>query len=553
MNNANERYGSADLAKAEDLEKAGLLNNNALPMGFTDEAQPRQIGFDADTPILVVGSAGTGKQTTLISYQLLHPEHTVVLDMKGESYAISAMMQAFFKCYGFNPYGLFTDKPWYAPTNFKLNPLDVIEQGSASKYEECMSMAQNLIAKPSGGDGTSQHFYGKAVQILTAILVVLKDNNNHASLVDVYHVVGDIRTEAFEALHYPAMIASPYHAVRQVAEELLTKQSQAPAEFESIMSTVSNALQILGSPALQMALSSPSTITPQEFCASEQVSKLFLMIPAHLVEACAPVIRCIFASLTIAQQRKPTQRIHLLLDEAGQLGNFDAMPRMFSYGRGSKSRVSAYFQNIGQGLQHYGKDGFDTIFSNAQTKLILGVSSKLSAEMISDYLGQTTYEYYPKSKSIERHAKQVKLMHDMLKSGDVLPALPEIQREHELMDLPEAVKRPLITPDELIRMPPDKGLMAFQGLGIHPYVYKKIPYFKNPNVAHKFLPNPYHPPFDKVTLPKGLWGKKTVPIISEPVPNCLSHLPQYSSGMWSYPKGYPPYTPSLWQRLKGKR
>ncbi|WP_086930211.1 hypothetical protein [Agarilytica rhodophyticola] len=61
MNNANERYGSADLAKAEDLEKAGLLNNNAVQMGFTDEAQPRQSEFDEDKPTLVIGGAGSGK------------------------------------------------------------------------------------------------------------------------------------------------------------------------------------------------------------------------------------------------------------------------------------------------------------------------------------------------------------------------------------------------------------------------------------------------------------------------------------------------------------
>ena len=552
MSAANIRYGSAGLATTDDLHHSGMINNNGLPLGFTDEARPQQIGFDADTPIFVVGASGSGKQTTLISYQLLQPENTVILDPKGESYAIAAPMLPHYACYAFNPYGLFTDKPWHAPVNFRFNPLDVIEQGSPSLFEECMVMAQNLIAKPSGGQGNAMHFWGKGVQILTAILTVLKENNAHASLVDAYQVMGDIRTDAFQSLHYPAMMASSYQAVRQIAEEILAKQEAASGEYESILSTISNALQVLGSPALQMALSGPSTITPQAFCSSQQVSKLFIMIPAHLIEPCAPIIRCIFTALSIAQQRHPVQRLHLLMDEAGQLGHFEAMPRLFSFGRGSKTRVSAYFQNFGQGLQHYGNEGWDTIFANSQTKLILNTPSKLSAEMISEYLGKTTYEYIPKSKQIDGYAKQAKLMREAFQNGQVMKALPELQREQALMHLPEAVARPLVTADELIRMPPDKGLMAFEGLGINPYFYKKIPYFNNPAVAHRFLPNPYHPPFDKVSLPKSNGRRKTVPIISEAVPEALAHLPQYSRGLWSYPKGHAPYKPSLYQRLRGK-
>lgn len=553
MSAASIRYGSARHAITQELHDAKLVNNQQLPLGFTDEAKPQPIGFSADTPILIVGSAGSMKQVSVIVYQIMHPEHTVILDLKGESYATCAPMLPHYHCYPFNPFGLFTEAPWFTPCTIRLNPLDVIEKDSPALFEEALVIAQNLIAKPSGGNGNAMHFYGKAVQILTAIITVLKENNHQASLVDVYQVAGEIRTDAFKSMHYPAMAASSYQGVRQVAEELLAKQEAASGEFESILSTMSNALHILGSPSLQMALSSPSSITPQEFCASGHINKLFLMIPAHLVEACAPVIRCIFASLTIAQQRKPQQRIHFLIDEAAQLSNFEAMPRMFSYGRGSKARVTAVFQNIGQGLQHYGKEGFDTLFANAQTKLILGVPSKLSAEMISEYLGKTTYEYHTATQHANAYAKHEQLMRGALQGRNVFETLPELRREYTAMHAPHVVSRSLVTHDELIRMPPDRGLMAFHGLWLNPYFYKKYPYFNNPAVAHCFLPNPYHPPYDCVSLPQKNGRRKTVPIISESVPDALAHLPQYSRGKWSYPKGYPPYKPSLWQRLRGKK
>ena len=91
--------------------------------------------------------------------------------------------------------------------------------------------------------------------------------------------------------------------------------------MRAYLSTVSNSLAILGSPSLQMALSGNSAITAERFCQPDKSRKFFIIIPAHLMEACAPVIRCIFAAFTIQQQRKPLgSQMHLQIDEAAQLG-----------------------------------------------------------------------------------------------------------------------------------------------------------------------------------------------------------------------------------------
>ncbi len=553
MGLAHERFGSAGFAIAEDIYDAGLVNNNGLLMGFTDEAYPQAIGFGADTSNLIIGAAGSGKQTTTITYQLLHPENTVVLDPKGESAAQICPMIPDYDAYCFNPYHLHTGKPWYLATNVKFNPLDIIKKGSRSFHEDCTVIAANLIEKPpEGGGGNAKHFYGKASQILTAVLITLKEHNDEASLVDVYEVINSFRTDEFKYLHFPVMSNSSYAAARQAAEEIAAKEGLSSNEFDSILSTISNALQILASPAMQEVISGPSSITPQDFCKSKRINKLFLMIPAEYLEQCAPVIRCIITSLTIAQQRAAKYRLNILLDEAGQLGAFEALPRLYSFGRGAKIRVTSVYQNFGQGYQYYGKNGFDTIFANSQSKIILSVPSRLSADVVSQHLGNTTYQYTPKSKHANGYAKQEKLMRQALSGGDIFQALPEIIKEQELMDVPDAVQRPLMTADELINLHPDKGLLIFQGLGVKPYIFKKYPYFLNPAMAHRLLPNPFHAPYDSMKLPLIDGGFKTAPIVSEPVPKALAHLPQYSQGMWSYPKGYKPYKPSLFQRLRGK-
>ncbi|MCY7297304.1 type IV secretory system conjugative DNA transfer family protein [Alteromonas sp. a30] len=556
---AQERFGTARFARANELKSADLLGKDGLHHGYTFEKKPRRIGFDADTPSIILGSAGSGKLATHIAYQLLAHETTAVLDTKGELAAICAMMMPWAECYCFNPYGLWDDKPWYLPMH-SINVLDIIEPHSPTMFEDALTMASNLINKPKGGGGNSEHFHGKAVQIVTCVLVCLREHNPDASLADVYQVIGDIRGGAevdyFADLHYPAMKVSSFIAVQQMADELFIKREKAPAEFESILSTVSNSLQCLGSPALQRALSSPSAISVQKFCEPDTIKKLFIMMPAHLLEVCAPVIRCLFTAITIQQQRKPLGRIHLLIDEAGQLGHFEAMQRMFSFGRGSKCKVTAVFQNIGQPLQHYGQEGFDTLFGNAQSKLFLGLASEKSAKYVSDYLGKATTLFNPMLKQFTAATRRAALTQKALSDGNLAQALPDILREHEAMNAPDAVSRALMTPDELIHLPSDMGIVSFHGLGVRPFKYQKIPYFQNRDFAHRFLPNPYHAPFDKVALPRKwrLFKKhKTVPIISETAPAELAHLPQYAEGMWSYPKGYAPFKPKRRWRLSWLR
>lgn len=544
---AAERFGSARFATTEEMVAAGLVNNGGLHQGFTHERRPKPIGFDADTATVVVGAAGTWKFTSHCAYQLHHDETTVFFDQKGEGAATTGLMMPWADCYFFNPYGLWSEAPWFVPSNHRFNLLDFVDSDSPTLFEDMMMMSLGLINKPKGG-GASEHFYGKGVQISTGLLTFLKEFNPHASLIDFYNLTGDIRgggmEDYFANLHYPMMMTSSYSAVRQMADELYIKRTQAPAEFESIMSTISNSIQILGSPALQTVLSGTSTISIQKMLEQdERKKKFYIMLPAHLTEACAPIIRCMFSAISIVQQRNPKQRIHLLIDEAGQLGHFEALQRLFSFGRGSKTRVSAIFQNLGQPLQFYGQEGFDTLFGNAQTKLFLGVSSEKTAKYLSNDLGKASYLFDPPLKQTHAAIKRAEVFNRALREGKLAAALPDLARETESMHTPDAVARLLRTPDELIHMPVDEGILSIHGKGVYPYQYRKVHYFDNPYMAHCFLPNPSHPPYDRVVLPIGGGRTRTVPIITEQVPDEIAHLPQYSQGQWSYPKGFCPYQP----------
>jgi type IV secretion system protein VirD4 len=539
---AKTRYGSAHFASAQDLKAAGLLSKTGLPFGFTWDKKPKQIRFAADTANLILGAAGSEKLVSCIAYQMMERDRSVILDMKGEIAAITTSMQPWCEIYAFNPYSLWREAPWFLP-HHRFNPLEMLDKNAPSFFEDALTLALNLINRSKASGGNSQHFDNKAIALCHAGILCLKEYNENASLIDLFHFIGDIRgggeEDFFQDLHYPAMKSSVFASVQQMADELLNKRSNAPAEFESILSTVSNSLAILGSPSLQMALSGQSDITAEQFCQPDKSRKFFIIIPAHLMEACAPIIRCIFAAFTIQQQRKPLGQLHMVIDEAAQLGKFDALLRMFAYGRGSKTRVSAIFQNYGQIVENYGKEGTDTLMGNAQTKLILGVASEQTAKFVSDYLGKTTHEYDPYLKQYEAAQKRSTATMQAMRGGNIYQHLGDILQADAGMDNPDSVSRNLLNPDEVMHMDSDVGIASFHGLGIRPYQYRKIPYYQHKDYAHRFLPNPFIA-HDHITVPAWFGRTKRVPIITEDVPEAISHLPQYQQAQWSYPKGCKP-------------
>ncbi|MEP0175034.1 MAG: type IV secretory system conjugative DNA transfer family protein [Paraglaciecola sp.] len=544
FNDSSERFGSAGFANTKDLERAGLVNHGCLHHGYTFEKKPRPIGFAEHTPTLVLGSAGSQKYTSHLAYNVVAKETSITLDSKGEIAATAAMLMPWADVFLFNPFGLWTGYPWFLPSNHRYNVLDILHVDSPTFFDDALTLAKNLIEKPKGGSGSSMHFYGKAVQIVTALLMYIKERNPYGSLADLYNLVGDIsgggQQDYFASMHYPAMQDSRFHVIRIAADEMLSKRDMAPAEFASIISTISNALQVLGSPALQVALSGKSTISFKDFINPDKIRKLFIMIPAHMLESCAPIIRCMITAIAIEQQRSPRGVIHFILDECAQLGRFDLLPFMMSYLRGSKAKVTPVFQNAGQIFDLYGSEGADTIIANAQAKVIMGVSSERTAKLVSGLGGKTTYRYLPKNKQTEGNFKRMQALQNAMNGGSTTTAMLEMMRQDKTMQTPDSVARDLITPDEVLRLPINTGLLYIHGFGFGMYRFLKLPYFQNKAFAHKFLPNPYREVHDHIVIPASFGRMKAVKLITEKVPASISQLPQYVQGEWSYPEGFNP-------------
>jgi type IV secretion system protein VirD4 len=320
---------------------------------------------------------------------------------------------------------------------------------------------------------------------------------------------------------------------------MLAKQQDSPREFGSIMGEIYGGLSFLDDPVLQKALgysdfSLSALIDPCRVC------KIFLIVPAEYLKIFAPVLRLFFTVTMILKGRAPSAlRVLMLVDEAGQLGSFDALLQSFTYGRGMGIRSWAIFQDAGQISRNYGPAGLSGFMGSAQMRQFFGVRDYQTAQAISHMLGSETLEYDDTRLQEAARRQKVQAMQRFMMGEDPFGAAFDAAHYARTEKLRTKQARKLMTEDEILSMPEDRQIIFIAGKNLPPLYAHKYPYFTRPEMAGLYLPNPYHPPYDKVPIAGG-WRTKWARVIREPVPKRFESFPQFQNGTWAYVEGYKP-------------
>lgn len=529
--NEEFRFGSARWATEADIEDAGLFNRSGLQIGFWGD---RTLHYHGDAPMSLFGGAGSGKLRDILGHVLCQPKHGagMVLDLKGELAATSLVSFASqgMRVYTWNPAAL-AGLPQH-----KLNPLDLLTANSGSLHADCRMFAESLI--PFSGGGESRYFEQRARDWVCAFLLFLAELQRRVTFVDLSNLLNSIEGETETwARCLGAMQQSEHANVRRTAGEILTKQSDAPREFGSIMGTVYAALGCLDDPMLRDSLCDPD-LDFEDYVAQGN-AYIFLNVPAEYVSIWSPVIRCFFTAVMLHKARQTSAGgVTFIIDEAAQLGRFEGLTRLFSYGRGLGIRTWAVFQDVGQITARYGFGALQTFIGSSACRQFIGVRDYETAQMVSDMLGSETLSYVdPLLQTRARHAKADALLRFL--NGDPLSAVRDYKRfQFEETHRPKQARK-LKTPDEILNMPDDRQVAFLSGINLAPIFAHKRPYYTSMSLAGRYLPNPYHPPCDTV-LVQTEYGPERRRVITEPVPPWASMLPQYVSGQWSYVEGFRP-------------
>ncbi|MEM6413526.1 MAG: type IV secretory system conjugative DNA transfer family protein [Pseudomonadota bacterium] len=533
MDNEEYRFGSAAWTDQFEVARAGLFGGRGQQFGYLNN---KALTLDTDAPSICVAGAGSGKLRDRIALSVARNagERNMVLDPRGEIARVTEPAFAFKKAarWTWNPAGL------VGLPQHRCNPLDILELNNPRLVADCKFVAEGLV--PISHSSNGRYFSQRANDWGSDFLLSLVERNGSVDFPALYQLVTVVEAEpAAWADHAEFMLSSRFSSVRRTAGEMLAKQQDAPREFGGIIGELYNAVSALSDPMLRASLKEPD-FSVKALCDRQRACSICLNVPMEYMGIWAPILRVFFTAGLLIKMRAPeANRVNLVVDEAGQLGSFDALLRAFTYGRGAGVRAEAYFQDVGQIVRSFGQPGLQGFMGSAALRQFFGVRDYETAKMVSDMLGTETLEYDDELRQSAARRSRFNAAASIMNGGDPFAAIAELQHQSLAHEHRTKQARSLMTADEILAMPEDRQIVFVSGKNLKPIYAHKLPYWTRSEFAGKFLPNPYHPPSDTVLIVSGL-GQRRARVIRERVPHAFAHLPQYQSGEWAYVKGHRP-------------
>ena len=525
--NETYRFGSAGWASDDEIARAGMFKQSGIQIGFRNN-QPVYIGGDA--PLICVGGAGSGKLRDLLSYTVCDSPYLrkMILDPRGELAAISIHTFAIHgkEAFCFNPLKM------HGLTSHGCNPLSILKKDSPSLFADSSFIAESLI--PLSGGNSESYFTLRARGYMQALLFTIVQKEGGVNFPHLMSVLNAIEgNPILWASWLELMLESDFEFLRSAAGEFLKKSQEAPKEFGAIIGEIMAHMAVFNDPLLM------ETLSGNDF-SLDDFDNLFLIIPAEYIGIWSALLKAMFTVAMIYKSRNPQgDRLHLIVDEAGQLGRAEFLIRAHTFGRGAGVRILSVFQDIGQIQRNLGKEALQTLMGSSQTRLFFGVRDLETAEYVSKMLGHETLEFDNVLEQQKARSQKKQIVQGILEGADPFKTVHEFHHLSMAESNRTKQTRWLMTPSEVLGMPEDRLVAFVSGLNLKPLYLEKYPYYERPEMAGLYLPNPHHPPIDKVRI-RTRWSDKWVMVITEPVPKKYAQYPQYSSGSWSYLKGYKP-------------
>lgn len=531
--NEQFRFGSAGWADEPQMRRAGLFGSDGLPIGFY---RGRQLRLPGDAPMITIGGAGSGKMRDVLGHVFAASgQHSIIgVDPRGEMRAVSqpALAHNHTEAFSWDPYSQ-NGLPQH-----RCNPLDVIIPREPTFHADCKLVARSLVAVTSRAEG--KYFEQRACGWTEALIKRIAEAHGGVTLPALMSVVNSIESgHPGWADFVEGTTQSAFDDVRRTAGEMLTKQQDSPREFGSIMGELYASLSALDDPILSASLKNPDFSLAQ-LCSAERPVVVFLILPAEYLHQCAAVLRLFFTAAQLYKSRAPgSRRLVMLIDEAAQLGSFPALQQLYTYGRGIGIRPWTFWQDIGQIVTNFGPTGVSAFMGSSQMRQFFGVRDYQTAQLISNMLGTETLEYNDARAQEAARLHKRQAVQRALAGEDMLTAMMDAAHYAKAAQMRTKQARKLRTEDEVLSMSGDRQILFISGNEPMSIEAEKHPYFERPEMAGLYLPNPYHPPYDRVPIATR-WGTKWARVLTAPVPPRFASYAQYQNGMMAYVEGYKP-------------
>ncbi|MBZ9699056.1 conjugal transfer protein TraG [Mesorhizobium sp. CO1-1-9] len=453
-----ETYGSARWAEKGEVNSAGLLGPEGVVLGKLERDYLRH---DGPEHVLCFAPTRSGKGVGLVVPSLLTwPGSAIVHDIKGENWQLTAGFRA--------QHGRVL---LFDPTNARscaYNPLLEVRRGEW-EVRDVQNIA-DILVDPEGSLERRNHWEKTSHALLVGAILHVLYAEADKTLAGVAAFLSDPKRPIESTL--AAMMktshlgqSGPHPVIASAARELLNKSDN---ERSGVLSTAMSFLGLYRDPII-------AEVTRRcdwrigDIVGGNHPTTLYLVVPPSDISRTKPLIRLILNQIGRRLTENLNAKAHrhrllLMLDEFPALGRLDFFESALAFMAGYGLKAFLIAQSLNQIEKAYGPN--NSILDNCHVRVSFATNDERTARRVSDALGTATE--MRAMKNYAGHRLSPWLGHLMVSRSETA--------------------RPLLTPGEIMQLPPSDEIVMVAGTP--PIRAKKARYYEDVRFQERMLPPP---------------------------------------------------------------
>jgi type IV secretion system protein VirD4 len=480
-----ETFGSARWASTSEVRKAGLLADRGVVLGKLGKDYLRH---DGPEHVLCFAPTRSGKGVGLVVPTLLAwPGSCIVHDIKGENWQLTAGFRARHgRVLIFDPTN---------PASAAYNPLLEVRKGEW-EVRDVQNVADVLV-DPEGSLEKRNHWEKTSHALLVGAILHVLYAEDDKTLAGVAAFLSDpgrpIETTLRAMMTTPHLGPAGVHPViASAARELLNKSEN---ERSGVLSTAMSFLGLYRDPVVAR-VTRGCDWRIADLVAGGRTMSLFLVVPPSDISRTKPLIRLILNQIgrRLTEELDPAgdrHRVLLMLDEFPALGRLDFFESALAFMAGYGLKAFLIAQSLNQIEKAYGPN--NAILDNCHVRVSFATNDERTAKRISDSLGTATE--MRAMKNYAGHRLSPWLGHLMVSRSETA--------------------RPLLTPGEVMQLPPGEQIVMVSGIA--PIRGQKARYYADPSFRERVMDPPAIEAGDPSARPADDWSNVQPTAASAPI------------------------------------
>ncbi|KPM17656.1 conjugal transfer protein TraG [Citromicrobium sp. JL31] len=451
-------YGSARWAERKDVESSGLLAQDGVVLGRFEN---RYLRHDGPEHVLCFAPTRSGKGVGLVVPSLLTwPGSAIVHDIKGENWDLTAGWRS-----------RFSRTLLFDPTDAKsaaYNPLLEVRRGD-SEVRDVQNIA-DILVDPEGLLERRNHWEKTSHSLLVGAILHVLYAEADKTLAGVAALLSDpgrpVESTLAAMMRTPHLGDRPHPVVAQAARELLNK---AENERSGVLSTAMSFLSLYRDPVVAR-VTSRCDWRIEDLVFGTRPTTLYLVVPPSDISRTKPLVRLVLNQIgrRLTEKLNTDRRRHrllLMLDEFPALGRLDFFESQLAFMAGYGLKAFLIAQSLNQIEKAYGQN--NAILDNCHVRVSFATNDERTAKRVSDALGMAT-----EMRAMKNYA-----------GHRLSPWLGH------LMVSRQETARALLTPGEIMQLPPDDEIVLVSGAP--PIRGKKARYYADPQFKSRIVKPPH--------------------------------------------------------------